>query len=119
MLSRARDRARAAEAEPVVSLGAALAERMAAPVDNGLGVAERLVRKFGYGQAPAKRRELYRRLEALAALKGDEVLEVISEAVAEAVGARMPDRYFCRAVVVKLREHGYGLGAKPGGDTSW
>lgn len=82
-------------------------------------ISSRLELKFGLGQAPQKRRELYRRLELLHTKEGDRVQQVISEAVAQAVGARDPGRYFCKCVVAKLREAGFGLGAAAGGDPSW
>jgi hypothetical protein len=82
-------------------------------------VSSRLELKFGLGQCPQKRRELYRRLELLHKKEGDRVQQIISEAVAQAVGARDPGRYFCKCVVAKLREAGFGLGAAGGGDPSW
>ena len=83
------------------------------------GISFRLEMKFGLGQAPQKRRELYRRLESLHSKEGERVHQVISEAVAQAVGARDPGRYFCKCVVAKLREAGFGLGAATGGDPTW
>jgi hypothetical protein len=81
-------------------------------------VASRLASKFGLGKEPAARRALFAKLEALTeGPRGDIALRCISEAVAQAAGARSPDRYFCRAVVLKLRES--GLLAPKGGDTSW
>lgn len=110
---------RAQEREEPGLLADILQQRLAAPIKTGPRVAERLVRKFGYGQSPVKRKELYRRLEKLAEAKGEAVIDLISEAVAESVGARMPDRYFCRAIVLKLREHGFTLNGSSGGDASW
>lgn len=67
------------------------------------GLASRLERRFGLGAMPDKRRALYVRLELLVA--GDARIELlIREAAAEALGKDNPDRYFCRAVVLKLRE---------------
>lgn len=83
------------------------------------GIAARLWRKFGGGENPQKRRELYARLEMLAIGREDLVHQVITEAVAQAVGARDPGRYFTRAVTRKLIEAGLGLGPRPGGDPSW
>lgn len=69
----------------------------------GTGLAQRLERRFGLGAMPDKRRALYARLELMAA--GNPLIEpLIREAAAEAVGKNHPDRYFCRAVVLKLRE---------------
>jgi hypothetical protein len=67
---------------------------------------ERLVRRFGWGSIPSKRAKLYARLETLVSAHGDRALSLVGLAAAEAVGRRFPDRYFCKAVVEKLRDAG-------------
>jgi hypothetical protein len=67
-------------------------------------VVARLKRKFGLGDQPAKRLKLYQRLERLAALHGEVVLAVISEAVCSSAGKDKPGRYFCRAVCGRLAD---------------
>lgn len=79
-------------------------------------VQQRLRRKFGLGQDPGRRQKLYDRVAALAAKHGDRVFTIISECVAESVGTRYPDRYFCKAVKLRLQEAGLSL--VEGADTS-
>lgn len=76
------------------------------PVPASLHVVERLKRKFGLGDQPAKRLKLYQRLAKLAAVHGDVVLSAISEAVCQSVGKDKPGRYFCRAVCGRLADLG-------------
>jgi hypothetical protein len=64
-------------------------------------IQQRLERKFGLGDKPVSRRKLYKWLADLADEHGEPVLVVVSTAVAQAVSARNPDRYFC-AVVKRL-----------------
>lgn len=80
-------------------------------------VEERLTRRFGLGQEPAARRNLYRWLGKLANKHGEPVLEAISEACAASDGARYPDRCFC-AVVIKLMKK-LGFGRTTGGNRQW
>jgi len=69
----------------------------------GCTLSAKLERRFGLGAQPAKRRALYLRLELLVnAMPELEVL--VKEAASQATSARFPDRYFCSAVVKKLRE---------------
>lgn len=82
-------------------------------------IEERLTLKFGLGADPAKRRKLYQRLERMVDREGDRVLRLISEAVAQSVGARDPGRYFCRAVTGKLRDSGLSLTGATEGDATW
>lgn len=110
--------AKVAEEVPGVTLGQAIVEMAEGPRE-GVSIADRLVRKFGLGEEPRKRRELYRRLQRLIELKGDRVYDIVSGCVADAVGAKRADRWFAAAVVRRLREAGYALGADPGGDPSW
>jgi len=66
-------------------------------------LAARLERRFGLGACPEKRRSLYLRLQGIVDLNpAAEIL--IREAASQATSARAPDRYFCSAVVKKLRE---------------
>jgi uncharacterized protein YutE (UPF0331/DUF86 family) len=67
-------------------------------------IMERLVSKFGLGDNPVKRRALYARLQLLAETFPDAVESLISEAVMQSHGMRRPGNYFCRAIVLKLRE---------------
>ena len=67
------------------------------------GLASRLERRFGLGAMPDKRRALYARLQ-LMANENPLVELLVREAAAEAVGKDYPDRYFCKAIVLKLRE---------------
>jgi hypothetical protein len=76
-------------------------------------VQDRLVRKFGLGDVPSKRRKLYDRLAALVEQHDSLVLDIISEAVAESCGTRHPDRYFCRAVRAKLQHIGLDRAGSP------
>jgi hypothetical protein len=63
----------------------------------------RLVKKFGLGEKPEARRQLYYKLEKLAEGKHEEaVIQCISEAVMESGDARKPANYFCSAVKRKL-----------------
>lgn len=89
-----------------------------ASAPGGPCVVERLQRKFGLGDQPKKRLVLYRRLERLAALHGELVLALISEAVCCAVGKDKPGRYFCRAICAKLAEAGITEKGSVG-DAAW
>jgi len=100
-------------------IGDCILEALQRPATEGMGVADRLVRKFGYGQAPGKRRELYVRLERLCKEHGEKGLEVISHAVAQAVGARDPARYFCWVVTRMVREAGLSWSKDSGRDATW
>lgn len=82
-------------------------------------ISERLAKKFGYGTNRRRRLELYQRLQALEAQHGESVLQAIGEAVAQAVGARNPGHYFCRAVCLKLRERGVYYAPGKGVDPTW
>lgn len=105
------------EANGELSLGQVIEERMRGPLRRKSSVAERLQRKFQLGDRPATRAKLFRQLEKLVEEHGAAVEDVISSAVAAACGARSPGRYFCKCVVAKLREAGFG--AAHGGDPSW
>jgi adenosylmethionine-8-amino-7-oxononanoate aminotransferase len=72
-------------------------------------ICQRLQRKFGLGDEPRKRMALYRQLEALARIHEEAILALISEAVCGAAQARYPDRYFCRAIRLKIAAAGLRL----------
>jgi len=80
-------------------------------------VTARLRAKFGLGDQPAKRLALYAAIEALADIHGRDIMDLVSEAVAEAMTARRPDRYFCSAVKSKLKERGYTAATR--GSADW
>lgn len=84
--------------------GAELAGKQVSP---GRYVEQRLRKKFGLGDQPAKRIALYRQLERIVEDHGEPAERVISEAVAESVSADRPDRYFCAAVKRKLQDRGF------------
>lgn len=82
-------------------------------------VVDRLTRKFGLGDRPKVRKELYKWLGRLADQHGEKVLDVISVAVAQAVSARSPGRYFSTTVVRILRERGLISPSRTGGTVQW
>ncbi len=67
-------------------------------------IAERLEKRFGLGDIPARRRALYLRLQSLVMFHGEKVEVLIREAASMAAGKNNPGRYFAKAVVMKLRE---------------
>lgn len=87
------------------------------PIGIRSSITERLTKKFGLGESPLKRKALYQLLEKLHQEHGDEVIRIISEAVAQAVGAREPARYFCRAVKAKIAAAGLSIHAAD--DVMW
>jgi len=95
------------------------AERVA---KNGAPPAEkvsvRLERKFKLGANPKQRRSLYQRLDLVVAHHGQEAIDVIGEVVADAVGKDKPDRWFCKAVLGRLRDRKL-LANVETGDPSW
>lgn len=76
------------------------------PGPNMEDVAKRLWSVFGGGENPALRRQLFERLEREVEQHGTRAYRVIESCVKSAVTARNPDRYFCGAVVRRLREAG-------------
>lgn len=72
-------------------------------------LAERLARRFGWGDNPTKRRVLYDRLQRCVETHGARAEALVAEAAmqAQALQAGRKDRYFCKAVVAKLRESGF------------
>lgn len=83
---------------------AAAARAAGKEVYTGPKVSERLRIKYGMGEAPVKRAAFYKMLDRLHEKYGLDLEEAISEAVAEAVSADSPARYFCRALKCKLRD---------------
>lgn len=86
------------------------------PAINDVGLFERLQRKVGLGQQPAKRRALFKRLVLLHRDQPALIEEVIAIAWAGSCGARLRDRYFCVAVCRRLAELGISSAASGGGD---
>ncbi len=76
-------------------------------------IVERLKRKYGLGPKPKARMAFYRRLQHAVDVHGDPAYEIISEVVqaAESAGTRS-HLYFCKAVKLRLDEHGYLPGSK-------
>lgn len=81
-------------------------------------VRHRLESKFGLGDRPDKRRQLYARIEALIDTYGLPVYDLVNAAVVDSVGRTRPDRYFARTVCARLRETGY-VGEVKGGEATW
>jgi hypothetical protein len=91
-------------------LGAAVAEVLASPAKPALSLRERLVRRLGWGDDRVKRSKLYDKLCRLHAQHEEQVERLISEAWSQSVSAsRHRDRYFCRAILAKVREAGLCL----------
>lgn len=84
------------------------------PTINDVGLYERLVRKVGLGQMPAKRKALFQRLVKLHRLEPDKLELLIADAWSSSCGARFRDRYFCVAVCRKLAEAGLSCGGSEG-----
>lgn len=76
------------------------------PAPNMADVAKRLWDRFGGGENPALRKDLYLRLEREVETHGERAFRVIESCVKAAASARAPDRYFCGSVCRRLREHG-------------
>lgn len=88
-----------------VTIGGAIDEAAAKPPTVDLGLAERLKKRFGLGEDPRKRAVLYRRLETLFIQHGQIVWTLCAEAAAQANGTNNPGRYFCKAILGKLRDN--------------
>jgi hypothetical protein len=67
-------------------------------------IAQQLEARFGLGSQPDKRRNLYNRLGLAVEVHGERALSQLKTVAAEARAARKPDRYFCRAALLRLRE---------------
>lgn len=70
-------------------------------------ISSRLWTKYGPGEQPALRKELYERLERAVVEYGWPAYRVIKGCVRSADSARHPDRYFCSAVACRMREAGF------------
>ena len=98
---------------------AAAANKVAAVgVERGQSVSERLLRKFGLGTDPRRRRELFHRVQLVVEKHGDVALEVVSAVVADAVGKNKPAHWFCRSILNRFRDRGLLL-AGVAGDPTW
>lgn len=71
---------------------------------------KRLTTQFGVGQIPVASRRLYARLQREVNVHGEPVMRIISDCAEASICAKI-DRgaWFRRAVVARLREHGYLL----------
>lgn len=94
----------------------AVEEVQAKPAVNDVSLVERLERRVGLGDQPAKRRALYVRLQKLRALQPELVEQLVAEAWAQSVSARRRDLYFCRAIAMKVIEHKLETGRTVGGE---
>lgn len=68
----------------------------------------RLQTRFGFGSDRERRAELYKRIALTIVEHGEAAYRVVSGVATDASRARMPDRYFCSAVVRRLSEAGFG-----------
>lgn len=104
-LSRRQRQNYSAEGSDDVTIGGLVDEVAAKPVPQELGLAERLKKRFGLGEDPRKRSVLYRRLETLWLQHGEIVWTLCAEAAAQSAGTNNPGRYFCKAILGKLRDN--------------
>jgi hypothetical protein len=105
----------AADTSKADTLGDAVQAVLQRPSINDVSLEERLVRKLGYGQCPAKRKGLYKRLARVHARHREAVEEMISCVWAEAQSARNKANYFCFSISRRLAESGLELGRGAGG----
>lgn len=82
-------------------------------------IVERLVRKFGLGDRPDCRRKFYGRIAEMASKYGQQVLDLVSVAAAQASSARQPGRYFCACVKVLAAERGLSFEPEAPREASW
>lgn len=73
---------------------------------DGSELFERLCRRFGTPQQGTPTERFYLKLAQTVDLQGERALAVIRSAAADAVGKSSPDRYFAKAVTLRLRESG-------------
>lgn len=111
---RRRQQDQSAESE-TCGLEAAVSTVIRDPSINDVSLYDRLARKVGFGDMPAKRKALFSRLVKLHRVHGERVELAIAEAWASSCGARHRDRYFCVAVCRKLAEAGMVGGEGEGG----
>ncbi len=76
-----------------------------APV--GRRIAERLERHFGLGTDPEKRRKLFERLEDEVEEHGDKAYAIINDCLQGSLSARKRARWFCKSVILRLKEAGF------------
>ena len=103
-----------AASEPL-HIGSAVNTVLDRPSVNDISLAERLAKRVGYGDNPAKRKALFSRLQRLWSMHREAVEQLVAEAWAQAASARRRDRYFCKAICAKLAESGLELGRGNGG----
>ncbi len=72
-----------------------------------LDLTTRLKQKFGLGSNREMRKRFYDRLTREVEKFGTPVLEIIRHCSAESSHAKYPDRWFCKAVRIRLIEAGY------------
>lgn len=65
---------------------------------------EVLKRTYGYGARPDIRQRLYVQLQKEVDQHGERAYRIIRECMEAAASRRSPDRWFCAAVVPRLRE---------------
>lgn len=68
---------------------------------------DKLRRRFGSGTDAAKRESLYTKLCQIVELHGDAAYRCVASAAADAANKSKPDHYFCKVVILRLREHGF------------
>lgn len=110
-----RERSAGGQGSDDVTLAGVIESRAAEPPRLDLGLVERLKKRFGLGEDPKRRMVLYRRLETLFLTHGEIVWTLCAEAAAQATGTNNPGRYFCKAILGKLRDHKI-VAAVTGGD---
>jgi len=70
-------------------------------------LARRLEKAFGLGDQPTKRREFYEFVQSICTEYGDHPYRLVVAMARDAGAAIKPDRFFCVAVVKRLRRAGY------------
>lgn len=88
-------------------------------VPNLQAIYERLVKAFGWGDDKVRRKEFYTNLVRTIGQHGQAVLDLVDEAAQQSVGTADKGRYFCRAVIAKLREKGYSAAGVKKRDPGW
>lgn len=76
-------------------------------VATGPRIAERLERHFGLGSDEERRRKLFERLEYEVEEYGDPVYTIINDCLQGSLAARKPSHWFCKSVILRLKEAGY------------
>ncbi len=70
-------------------------------------ISTRLAARFGFGQKKKQRQEFYAKIEAIAEQHGETALRIISDCVYAAEKKDHPGKWFCAAVVRRLKENGF------------